>query len=106
MIKNLIANEAISLVLKALNEDLFNVEFDSELDFNEQDDTYNFLLNISMGEIPTDDGIYILPKPIVIEINYWEGDYCFITGEDSENSINEENLFRTMFYESALVKKV
>jgi hypothetical protein len=105
-----IINKAIKLVTSALGytkykNGLFNVEYSEDL--VDEEDYYSFTLSISMNELGTDDGIYILPKPVLIQIDYWKDSdkLILITGEDTENDITKASLYECMFFESALVSK-
>lgn len=99
-----IVEEAIALINKALIlEHQFIVKHCE--DYDDDIEYYSFSLEISMNEVETDDGPYILPEPVIVEISYDHGDFCFITGEDHENDIASSWLYRYMFFSSALKPK-
>jgi hypothetical protein len=106
-----VVNKAIEMVKEALycyDQHIFTVTYSSY--YYIEDESCSFLLEIGVPELQTDDGLYHLPKPVCIQIDYrnefGEDAFLLITGEDTENNISTTVLFMTMFFESSLVKKV
>ncbi len=105
--KEEIQNKAIELVKDALEYDLWEVSYTGDYDIDEVANGitwYSFELTIDTKEFHTDDGPYKLSRPMILEMNYDEEEYCFIIGEDLEQAITTGNLYQYLFFNSTAFK--